>query len=144
MQPSHPIETDALTRLDNLPWTRFHTLMLVALGVGWALDSFETNIIGSVFGVLKSHWHLSAAQGSLAVSIWVFGMLVGAIAFGYLADRYGRVRMLQWTIATFALFTCLSGFTHSFWQLLATRTLQGFGFGGEWSVVTIMMAETIR
>jgi len=62
------IQTDALTRLDNMPWTRFHTLMTVALGVGWALDSFETNIIGSVFGALKAQWHLTSSQGSLAVS----------------------------------------------------------------------------
>jgi hypothetical protein len=75
MNPQLTVETDALTRLDNMPWTRFHTLMLVALGVGWALDSFETNIIGSVFGILKTQWHLSAAEGSIAVSLWVFGTL---------------------------------------------------------------------
>lgn len=69
IKTSHIVETDALTRLDHLPWTRFHTLMVFALGVGWALDSFETNIIGVVFGVLKSQWHLSGAQGSLAISI---------------------------------------------------------------------------
>ena len=87
------IQTDALTRLDEMPWTRFHTLLTVALGIGWALDSFETNIIGSVFGVLKTQWHLSSTQGSLAVSVWVIGMLIGAIGFGYLADRYGRKRL---------------------------------------------------
>ena len=53
VNPKNTIQTDALARLDNMPWTRFHTLLIVALGVGWALDSFETNIIGSVFGVLK-------------------------------------------------------------------------------------------
>ncbi len=87
MSSTSVIETDALTRLDNMPWTRFHTTMTVALSVGWALDSFETNIIGSMFGVIKKQWHLSPMQGSLAVTVWLCGMLIGAIGFGYLAER---------------------------------------------------------
>ncbi|MCA3812762.1 MAG: MFS transporter, partial [Burkholderia sp.] len=143
MTPSHPIETDALTRLDNLPWTRFHTLMLVALGVGWALDSFETNIIGSVFGVLKSHWHLSAAQGSLAVSIWVFGMLVGAIAFGYLADRYGRKRLFLATLLWYAFFSVATVLSWNYESFLFFRAMTALAVGGEYSAVTATMGEFI-
>jgi MFS family permease len=61
-----------------------------------------------------------------------------------LADRYGRARVLQITIVWFAVFTFLSGFTNSFWQLLITRGLQGLGFGGEWAVGSVLMGETIR
>ncbi|WGY70184.1 MFS transporter [Burkholderia cepacia] len=143
MKPSHPIETDALARLDNLPWTRFHTLMLVALGVGWALDSFETNIIGSVFGVLKSHWHLSAAQGSLAVSIWVFGMLVGAIAFGYLADRYGRKRLFLATLLWYAFFSVATVLSWNYASFLFFRAMTALAVGGEYSAVTATMGEFI-
>jgi MFS family permease len=137
------IETDALTRLDNMPWTRFHTLMVVALGVGWALDSFETNIIGSVFGVLKSQWHLSSAQGSLAVSIWVFGMLVGAIAFGYLADRYGRKKLFLATLLWYAFFSVATVFSWNYESFLFFRAMTALAVGGEYSAVTATMGEFI-
>jgi MFS family permease len=137
------IETDALTRLDNMPWTRFHTLMLIALGVGWALDSFETNIIGSVFGVLKSQWHLSAGQGSLAVSVWVFGMLVGAIAFGYLADRYGRKKLFLATLLWYALFSVATVFSWNYESFLFFRAMTALAVGGEYSAVTATMGEFI-
>ncbi|MFM0207818.1 MFS transporter [Paraburkholderia sediminicola] len=143
MNTSHTIETDALSRLDNLPWTRFHTVMLVALGVGWALDSFETNIIGSVFGVLKSQWHLSAAQGSLAISIWVFGMLIGAIAFGYLADRFGRKRLFLATLLWYALFSVATVFSWNFDSFLFFRAMTALAVGGEYSAVTATMGEFI-
>src|SRR6202041_3921767 len=60
-----------------------------------------------------------------------------------LADRYGRARILQLTVLWFALFTFLSGFTHSFGQLFFTRAMQGFGFGGEWAVGSVLIAEII-
>jgi MFS family permease len=68
---------------------------------------------------------------------------VGGWIAGILADRYGRVKILQLAIIWFAVFTCLSAFTHSFWQLLATRSLQGIGFGGEWAVGAVLISETI-
>ncbi|HZZ10430.1 MAG TPA: MFS transporter [Paraburkholderia sp.] len=143
MKTSHHVETDALSRLDNLPWTRFHTLMVFALGVGWALDSFETNIIGSVFGVLRAQWHLSAAQGSLAISIWVFGMLVGAIAFGYLADRFGRKRLFLATLLWYAFFSVATVFSWNFDSFLFFRAMTALAVGGEYSAVTATMGEFI-
>ncbi|MFX1673461.1 MFS transporter [Paraburkholderia sp. A2WS-5] len=111
---------------------------------GYAVDAFDFMIYSFLIPTLIAAWGMTKSEaGMIATSSLISSALGGWLA-GILADRYGRVRVLQWTIATFALFTFLSGFTHSFWQLLATRTLQGIGFGGEWSVVTIMMAETIR
>ncbi|WJF90592.1 MFS transporter [Paraburkholderia bonniea] len=111
---------------------------------GYAVDAFDFMIYSFLIPALITAWGMSKSEaGMIATASLVSSALGGWIA-GILADRYGRVRVLQWTIATFAVFTFLSGFTHSFWQLLATRTLQGIGFGGEWSVVTILMAETIR
>ena len=69
---------------------------------------------------------------------------VGGWLFGVLADRFGRTRILQLTIVWFAVFTFLSGFTNSFWQLLVVRGLQGLGFGGEWAVGSVLMGEAIR
>ncbi|NIF90280.1 MFS transporter [Burkholderia sp. Cy-637] len=111
---------------------------------GYAVDAFDFMIYPFLIPTLISSLGMSQGEaGMIATGSLVSSALGGWLA-GILADRYGRVFILQWTIATFAVFTCLSGFAQSFWQLLATRTLQGLGFGGEWSVVTIMMAETIR
>ncbi len=111
---------------------------------GYAVDAFDFMIYSFLIPSLIAAWGMSKGEAGMIATSSLISSAIGGWLAGILADRYGRVRVLQWTIATFALFTCLSGFTHSFWQLLVTRTLQGIGFGGEWSVVTIMMAETIR
>lgn len=143
MNPQRSLSTDALTRLDNMPWTRFHTLMIFALGIGWALDSFETNIIGSVFGVLKTQWHLSSSQGSIAVSVWVFGMLVGAIGFGYLADRFGRKRLFLATLLWYALFSVMTVVSWNYGSFLFFRAMTALAVGGEYSAVTATMGEFV-
>ena len=143
MDTQPPIKTDALTRLDNMPWTGFHTAIIAALGVGWALDSFETNIIGSVFGVLRAQWHLTASQGSLAVSIWVGGMLIGAIAFGYLADRFGRKRLCLATLLWYAIFSTATVVSWSWGSFLFFRLMAALAVGGEYSAVTAAMGEFV-
>ncbi|WCM26289.1 MFS transporter [Sphingomonas sp. QA11] len=135
------VQTDALERLDHMPWTRFHTVLTVALGVGWALDSFETNIIGSTFGVLKTQWGLSASQGSIAVSIWVVGMLIGAVGFGYLADRFGRKRLFLGTLLWYALFATGTAFSWNYESFLFFRFMTALAVGGEYSAVTATMGE---
>lgn len=111
---------------------------------GYGVDAFDFMIYSFLIPTLIASWGMTRSEAGLIATSSLVSSALGGWLAGILADRYGRVRVLQWTIATFALFTCLSGFTNSFGQLLATRTLQGLGFGGEWSVVTIMMAETIR
>lgn len=141
MAADSPIETDALDRLDHMPWTRFHTMLTVALGIGWALDSFETNIIGSMVGVLKTQWSLSASQSSLTVSIWVIGMLVGAIGFGYMADRFGRKRLFLATLLWYAVFAIATAFSWNYESFLFFRFLTALAVGGEYSAVTATMGE---
>ncbi|TKC90803.1 MFS transporter [Trinickia terrae] len=111
---------------------------------GYAVDAFDFMIYSFLIPALIAAWGMTKSEAGMIATSSLISSAVGGWLAGILADRHGRVRVLQWTIATFALFTCLSGFTNSFGQLLVTRTLQGIGFGGEWSVVTIMMAETIR
>lgn len=111
---------------------------------GYAVDAFDFMIYSFLIPALIANWGMTKSEAGTIATGALISSAVGGWLAGILADRYGRIRVLQWTIATFAVFTFLSGFTHSFWQLLATRTLQGFGFGGEWSVVTMMIAETIR
>jgi MFS family permease len=111
---------------------------------GWALDGMDVMVYSFVIATLMATWHMSKDQaGVLATAVLLISAVGGWLA-GTLADRFGRARILQLTIVWFAFFTFLSGFTHSFWQLLITRGLQGLGFGGEWAVGSVLMGETIR
>src|SRR6201987_597115 len=111
---------------------------------GWALDGMDVVVYSFVISSLVAAWHMRRAQaGLLGTAVLLISALGGWLA-GTLADRFGRARILQLTILWFAFFTFLSGFTHSFWQLLITRGLQGLGFGGEWAVGSVLMGETIR
>jgi MFS family permease len=117
---------------------------LIATFSGWALDGMDVMMYSFVIPTLIAAWRLTEGQaGLLATSALLISAAGGWLA-GLLADRYGRVRILQLTIACFALFSLLSGLTNSFWQLLVTRGLQGLGFGGEWAVGAVLMGETIR
>src|SRR5271157_396458 len=111
---------------------------------GWALDGMDVMVYSFVISSLMAAWHMSKNDaGILATAVLLISAVGGWLA-GTLADRFGRARILQITIVWFAFFTFLSGFTHSFWQLLITRGLQGLGFGGEWAVGSVLMGETIR
>ena len=127
-----------------LQLTQAERRTLFATFGGWALDGMDVMIYSLVIPTLIAVWHLSKGQagmlGTAALLISAFG---GWLA-GLLADRFGRVRILQSPSCGLPLFTFLSGFTNSFWQLLMTRGLQGLGFGGEWAVGSVLMGEAIR
>lgn len=135
--------SNLLPRLDRLPWSTFHTYVVLALGVGWTLDAFEINMIGSVLGMMTKEWHLTPGQGAWVVSSMVFGILVGALLFGYLADRLGRKKMFLFTLFWYAGFSVLSMFSWNLTSFLVFRFLTGVGLGGEYSAVTATMVEFI-
>jgi MFS family permease len=116
---------------------------LLAGYAGYGLDGFDVMIYTFVIPTLLNAWSMTKAEaGSIATGMLVTSA-IGGWAAGVLADRFGRVRILQLTVLWFAVFTCLSGFTQSYGQLLFTRAMQGFGFGGEWAVGSVLVAETI-
>jgi len=117
---------------------------LIATFGGWALDGMDVMAYSFVIPTLMTTWHISGSEAGLLGTSALLVSAAGGWLAGLLADRYGRVRILQLTIAWFALFTFLSGLTNSWWQLLITRALQGLGFGGEWAVGSVLMGETIR
>jgi len=117
---------------------------LIATFGGWALDGLDVMVYSFVIPSLIVAWHISKGQAGLLAAVVLLISSMGGWLAGLLADRFGRARILQITIVWFALFTFLSGFTQSFWQLLLTRGLQGLGFGGEWAVGSVLMGETIR
>jgi MFS family permease len=116
---------------------------LLAGFAGYGLDGFDVMIYTFIIPTLLSAWSMTKAEaGSIATGMLVTSA-IGGWGAGVLADRFGRVRILQLTVLWFAVFTCLSGFTQSYGQLLFTRAMQGFGFGGEWAVGSVLVAETI-
>jgi MFS family permease len=117
---------------------------LIAACVGYGLDAFDFMLYTFVIPTLLVAWHLSKGEAGYIATGALVSSAVGGWVAGVLADRYGRVRVLQWTVAWFAAFACLSGFTSSFAQLFATRVLQGLGFGGEWAVGAVLIAETVE
>jgi MFS family permease len=125
---------------DTSPAER-HTLIAACLGYG--LDGFDFMIYTFIIPTLLAVWHMTKAQAGYIATGALIASAVGGWAAGVLADRYGRVRVLQWTVAWFAAFTALSGFTDSYQALYFTRVLQGLGFGGEWAVGSVLIAETI-
>jgi MFS family permease len=117
---------------------------LIATFGGWALDGMDVMAYSFVIPTLMTTWHITGGEAGLLGTAALLISAAGGWIAGLLADRYGRVRILQLTIAWFALFTFLSGLTNSWWQLLLMRALQGLGFGGEWAVGSVLMGETIR
>ena len=118
------------------------TAMVAGFG-GYGLDGFDFMIYTFLIPTLLSLWGMTKAEAGYIASASLVTSAIGGWGAGALSDRYGRVRILQLTILWFAAFTFLSGFTHSYAGLLLTRALQGFGFGGEWAVGSVLVAETI-
>lgn len=117
--------------------------LIAAIG-GWMLDAMDVQIYSFVIPTLIAIWGITKAQaGAIGTGALVSSAIGGWLA-GWLADRFGRVRILQLSILWFAGFTLLSGLAQNFEQLLLARTLMGFGFGGEWAAGAVLLGETIR
>jgi MFS family permease len=117
---------------------------MLAAYAGYGLDGFDFMIYTFIIPTLIILWGMSKAEAGYIASAALLTSAIGGWGAGVMADRFGRVRVLQLTVLWFAVFTFLSGFTHSYGQLLFTRAMQGFGFGGEWSVGSVLVAETIE
>ena len=110
---------------------------------GWALDAMDVQMYALVLPTLLAEWSLTKAQGGTLGTATLMASSIGGVAAGYLADRIGRVKVLQICVLWFSLFTFLSGLTQNFGQLFFCRVMQGIGFGGEWAAGAVLMAEII-
>ena len=117
---------------------------LAASFAGYATDAFDYMIYTMLIPTLIVVWGMTRVQAGFIATGSLITSAIGGWAAGVLSDKYGRVRMLQVTVLWFSIFTFLSGFTNSYEQLLITRALQGLGFGGEWSVGSVLVAEMIQ
>ncbi|MFO1166664.1 MAG: MFS transporter [Rhodoblastus sp.] len=114
---------------------------LIASAVGYAMDGFDLLILGFMLGDINKDLGLTPAQGGSLVTMTLVGAVVGGIVFGMLSDRFGRIRVLTWTILIFAIFTGLCAFAQGYWDLLAYRTIAGLGLGGEFGIGMALVAE---
>jgi MFS family permease len=137
-------------RVDRLPWTPFHTRMVIALGVAWILDGLEITIASAVAGVLSTRATLgltSAAVGAIA-TVYLVGEVAGALLFGRLSDRLGRRNLFMVTLGVYLFGSALTALTFGHgagWVsfLYATRFIAGLGIGGEYAAINSAIDELI-
>lgn len=137
--------SDVPARLDRLLWCRFHTLVVVALGITWILDGLEVTLAGAVSGALKASpsLRMSDATVGLSASAYVLGAVLGALFFGWLADRYGRKKLFTGTLLLYLLATTATAFAPNFAVFALCRFLTGAGIGGEYSAINSAIQELI-
>ena len=139
------LETDIPARLDRLPWSRFHALLVLALGIAWMLDGLEVTIVGAMGGVLGDTrtLHLSAAEVGTVASCYVAGAVSGSLFFGWLTDRLGRRKIFLVTLGVYVLGVLLSAFSWNFLSFALFRFATGAGIGGEYSAVNSAIDELV-
>jgi benzoate transport len=114
---------------------------LAGSAIGYAMDGFDLLILGFMLPAITAGLQLTSGQGGALVTWTLIGAVAGGLIFGALADRFGRVRVLTWTILLFAIFTGMCAFARGFWDLLAYRTIAGIGLGGEFGIGMALAAE---
>ena len=137
--------TNIPARLDRLPWSRFHWLVVISLGITWILDGLEVTIVGSLAGVLvqNSTLALTASQIGLAGSTYIAGAVLGALLFGDLTDRYGRRKLFTVTLGVYLVATIATGFSWNFLSFAVFRFLTGAGIGGEYAAINSAIQEFV-
>jgi MFS family permease len=140
------IETQIPARMDRLPWSRWHWMVVIGLGTVWILDGLQVTIIGAIAPRLTekgSGITLTASQVGLAGSIYIAGACLGALYFGWLADRLGRKKLFMITLTLFLAGSVATALSFSFWFFAICRFLTGAGIGGEYSAINSAIDELI-
>ncbi|SOD71880.1 sugar transport protein [Jatrophihabitans sp. GAS493] len=128
-------------RLDRLPWSRFHWLVIVGLGVAWILDGLEIQIVSQAG--YQDSLGLSNGQVGAVGSVYLAGEVIGALVFGRITDRLGRRRLFIITLGVYLIASGLAGFSWDLWSLLLFRFVAGLGIGGEYTAINSAIDELI-
>ncbi|MBS0536169.1 MAG: MFS transporter [Proteobacteria bacterium] len=139
------VETDIPARLDRLPWGRFHTLVVAALGITWVLDGLEVTLAGSLAGALKQSQALRFTNTDIgiAASAYLGGAVLGALFFGWLTDRLGRKKLFFITLAVYLTATAATALSWNIMTFALFRFLTGAGIGGEYAAINSTIQELI-
>src|SRR5438309_4551485 len=139
------VETDIPARLDQLPWSRFHKLVVVALGITWIFDGLEVTLAGALSGALKESptLHFSNTDIGIASSCYLTGAVLGAIFFGWLTDRLGRKKLFFITLAIYLTATAATAFSWNAWSFFIFRFFTGAGIGGEYTAINSTIQELV-
>ncbi|MGH3779640.1 MAG: MFS transporter [Pseudonocardiaceae bacterium] len=137
-------------RIDRLPWSSFHTRMVVALGVAWVLDGLEITVATSVGAVLNQPQtlNLSSTEVGLIATVYLIGEVVGALVFGRMSDKLGRRNLFMITLGVYLVGSGLTALTlggGAGWIvfLYLTRFIAGTGIGGEYAAINSAIDELI-
>jgi MFS family permease len=136
-------------RIDRLPWSKFHTRLVIALGVAWVLDGLEITIASNVGPDLTLHNTLNMSAGAVSDIAWwyLIGEVIGALVFGRLSDKLGRKNLFMVTLGVYLVGSGLTALTPAggYWFifLYATRVVAGMGIGGEYAAINSAIDEMI-
>ncbi len=139
------VTTDIPARLDRLPWGRFHTLVVVALGITWILDGLEVTLAGAVAGALRQSpvLQFSNTDIGLAGSAYIAGAVLGAVFFGWLTDWLGRKKLFFITLTVYLVATAATALSWNLWSFMLCRFMTGAGIGGEYVAINSTIQELI-
>lgn len=142
---SSAVQSLVPARMDRLPWSRFHWLVIMGLGVSWILDGLEIQIVSSVSPVLQKSTTLglTSVEVGLVGTVYLLGEVIGALAFGRITDMLGRKRLFIWTLLLYLVASGLAGLSPTLWFLLTFRFLAGAGIGGEYVAINSAIDELI-
>ncbi len=145
MQDGETIESRVPARLDRMPWSRWHWLIVVSLGATWILDGLEVTLAGSLGGILtrRETLGLTDTQVGASATFYLAGAVLGALLFGYGTDRLGRKKLFFVTVAVYLVATGLTAFSWNFASYAFFRALTGAGIGGEYAAINSAIDELI-
>src|ERR1700726_2830188 len=145
MEAERTFQTDIPGRLDRLPWSRFHRLVIAALGITWVLDGLEVTLAGSVAAALQQspQLPLTAEQGGLTGPAYLPGAILGSLFFGHLTDRLGRKKLFSVTLGLYLVATAMTALSWDFASFAVFRFLTGAGIGGEYTAINSAIQELI-
>jgi MFS family permease len=138
-------ETTIPARLDSLRWSKFHTRVVLALGITWTLDGLEVTLAGAVAGALTldSTLGLTESEVGAGASAYLAGAVLGALLFGWLTDRWGRRRLFFLTLGVYLLATAATAFAVDFTTYALFRFVTGLGIGGEYAAINSAIQELV-